>query len=626
MAGASQHGIETGHAPHAGPGAPNKPTSSEIGWMFIPQYYTFLNKDPARLHCFYHKRSTLIHGTEGEVEEAQVCHGQSEIHEKLMSLGFNDCKVFVSTVDSLPSQDGGIIVQVIGEMSNNGGSWRKFSQTFFLAAQPNGYFVLNDIFRFIKEEGDTDAIEESAIMPPEPAPSARPVLPQDTPNESSIHLTGAQASSIDVRSPPVAVSNHTAPRNGVNGRTLLGQYDATVPQISPPSQLPVDQSVNTGYHSSAPYTGQQPEFAAPSSRFDLMPSQMRITQPRPAAASTASTTLSSPVSLPTAESHAQPKAPMLHSEIDTASNQPRDEVVNAKSSTAVSMPKTPPSTARPAPAQTPAEASTAPPSAGSASAGPTPASTAITSVSSSPKPDDIRASAPTPVERATTPPAQASAIQPDGTSPSAPKTWANLAAASAKKPRPPSTIQSGPSSSASLPAAPMPTIVASNGTSQQHSVSAYASPSGQQQQSPQQPATATRTQQPTPNRAGNRPPYEVFDPASVLTPNCFIKGVVNAISNQNLRAAVSPFGSIRELEINRLKVCAFLEYNTVESARACIVKSHVPPGGIPVQTSDGTIYVYVHEKKKIPPGANVSAMQGNRVRPGVGRGKNQSPK
>lgn len=38
------------------------------------QYYSFLNKDPARLHCFYTKRSTLIHGTEGE--DSVPCYGQ----------------------------------------------------------------------------------------------------------------------------------------------------------------------------------------------------------------------------------------------------------------------------------------------------------------------------------------------------------------------------------------------------------------------------------------------------------------------------------------------------------------------------------------------------------------------
>lgn len=73
-----------------------------------------------------------------------------------MSLGYEDCKVFVSTVDSQSSAENGIVVQVVGELSNKGGAWRKFAQTFFLAEQPNGYFVLNDIFRYMKEESDEE--------------------------------------------------------------------------------------------------------------------------------------------------------------------------------------------------------------------------------------------------------------------------------------------------------------------------------------------------------------------------------------------------------------------------------------------------------------------------------------
>ena len=47
---------------------------SEVGWQFVPQYYTFVNKHPNRLHCFYTKASTFIHGTEGE--DGKPCFGQ----------------------------------------------------------------------------------------------------------------------------------------------------------------------------------------------------------------------------------------------------------------------------------------------------------------------------------------------------------------------------------------------------------------------------------------------------------------------------------------------------------------------------------------------------------------------
>jgi hypothetical protein len=35
-------------------------------WLCARQFYTFVNKEPSRLHCFYTKKSTFIHGTEGE--------------------------------------------------------------------------------------------------------------------------------------------------------------------------------------------------------------------------------------------------------------------------------------------------------------------------------------------------------------------------------------------------------------------------------------------------------------------------------------------------------------------------------------------------------------------------------
>lgn len=70
-------------------------------------------------------------------------------------------------------------------MSNRGEAWKKFVQTFFLAEQPNGYFVLNDIFRFLKEETaesedereeeEPSADEKPAASPvPEPAPIPTP--------------------------------------------------------------------------------------------------------------------------------------------------------------------------------------------------------------------------------------------------------------------------------------------------------------------------------------------------------------------------------------------------------------------------------------------------------------------
>ena len=132
--------------------------------------------------------------------------GAQEIHQKITSIGFKDCKVFIHSVDAQSSADGGIIIQVIGEMSNQGEPWRKFVQTFFLAEQPNGYFVLNDIFRFLKEETveyeptdetessvpDTAAVQEPPQAPatPAPAPPPPPAEPEPVPEPEPVKERG----------------------------------------------------------------------------------------------------------------------------------------------------------------------------------------------------------------------------------------------------------------------------------------------------------------------------------------------------------------------------------------------------------------------------------------------------
>lgn len=57
-----------------GPTGGRQVNPSEVGWQFVPQYYTFVNKHPHRLHCFYTKNSTFINGTEGE--DGKACYGQ----------------------------------------------------------------------------------------------------------------------------------------------------------------------------------------------------------------------------------------------------------------------------------------------------------------------------------------------------------------------------------------------------------------------------------------------------------------------------------------------------------------------------------------------------------------------
>lgn len=68
-----------------------------------------------------------------------------------MSLNFT--AIEIKTINSLGSWNGGVMVMVTGSVKTKDFSGRrKFVQTFFLAPQEKGYFVLNDIFHFIDEE------------------------------------------------------------------------------------------------------------------------------------------------------------------------------------------------------------------------------------------------------------------------------------------------------------------------------------------------------------------------------------------------------------------------------------------------------------------------------------------
>ena len=159
----------------------------EVGWYFVEQYYTTLSRSPEKLYLFYNKRSQFVSGQ--ETDKVTVCVGQRAINDRIKELDFQDCKVRVTNVDS-QSSDSHIVIQVIGEISNKSQPHKKFTQTFILATQTNGYFVLNDIFRYLIDEEDEPepgvepGVEEAAQVPepiaeaPAPDSTAKDVEPK----------------------------------------------------------------------------------------------------------------------------------------------------------------------------------------------------------------------------------------------------------------------------------------------------------------------------------------------------------------------------------------------------------------------------------------------------------------
>jgi Ras GTPase-activating protein-binding protein 1 len=130
------------------------PSPQQVGREFVRQYYTILHEAPEILHRFYSAGSTFVHGGIDRpcqhAEEPVI--GQLEIDKKIKQLAFKDCHTKIRQVDSQSTIGSGVVVQVTGELSNNGEPMRRFMQTFVLAPQtPKKFYVHNDIFRYQDE-------------------------------------------------------------------------------------------------------------------------------------------------------------------------------------------------------------------------------------------------------------------------------------------------------------------------------------------------------------------------------------------------------------------------------------------------------------------------------------------
>ncbi|XP_018015264.2 ras GTPase-activating protein-binding protein 2 [Hyalella azteca] len=126
------------------------PTPSCVGMEFVRQYYTILNKAPNLLHRFYAKNSSFMHG--GDISNREPIIGQSDIYNYIKELNYKDCHAKILLIDLQSTLAKGIVIQVMGELSNDGLPMQRFMQTFVLAPQSNKkYYVLNDIFRYLDQ-------------------------------------------------------------------------------------------------------------------------------------------------------------------------------------------------------------------------------------------------------------------------------------------------------------------------------------------------------------------------------------------------------------------------------------------------------------------------------------------
>ncbi|MBN3307921.1 ras GTPase-activating protein-binding protein 1 isoform X2 [Amia ocellicauda] len=193
-----------------------KPSALLVGREFVRQYYTLLNQAPDYLHRFYGKNSSYVHGgLDSSGKPVEAVYGQSEIHKKVMSLSFRECHTKIRHVDAHATLNDGVVVQVMGELSNNMQPMRRFMQTFVLAPEgtvANKFYVHNDIFRYQDEvfgDSDTEPPEESEEEVEETEDRAH--SPEAVQEDSSVYYEQPASSELEEQLEEQAVTPEPEP-------------------------------------------------------------------------------------------------------------------------------------------------------------------------------------------------------------------------------------------------------------------------------------------------------------------------------------------------------------------------------------------------------------------------------
>ncbi|KAF8408219.1 hypothetical protein HHK36_007364 [Tetracentron sinense] len=125
------------------------PSAQLVGNAFVEQYYHILHQSPELVFRFYLDSSVLSRPESNGVMTSVTT--MQAINDKILSLDSKDYKAEIKTADAQESFKDGVIVLVTGCLTGKDNVRRKFAQSFFLAPQDNGYFVLNDVFRYVEE-------------------------------------------------------------------------------------------------------------------------------------------------------------------------------------------------------------------------------------------------------------------------------------------------------------------------------------------------------------------------------------------------------------------------------------------------------------------------------------------
>ncbi|KAH6829689.1 hypothetical protein C2S53_016243 [Perilla frutescens var. hirtella] len=138
------------------------PSAQVIGNAFVEQYYHILHHSPELVYRFYQETSMLSRPDPNGLITTVTT--MTSINDTICSLDYKNYKAEIKTADAQNSFKEGVIVLVTGCLTGKVNlRRRKFTQTFFLAPQDKGYYVLNDVFRYV-EDSEADVVTEVATV------------------------------------------------------------------------------------------------------------------------------------------------------------------------------------------------------------------------------------------------------------------------------------------------------------------------------------------------------------------------------------------------------------------------------------------------------------------------------
>jgi len=119
---------------------------NEIGQSFVKQYYASFDANSAsraNVANFYHAELSLM-----SFEGVQM-QGSVAIMEKIQGLTFTKIQRVITTVDCQPTFDGGVLINVLGQLKMDEDPIHGYSQTFVLKPLNNSFFIQHDCFRLV---------------------------------------------------------------------------------------------------------------------------------------------------------------------------------------------------------------------------------------------------------------------------------------------------------------------------------------------------------------------------------------------------------------------------------------------------------------------------------------------